>query len=164
MRCRRIQPHVLTFVEGELSPRKQRQVAAHLTTCLACAALADELRHTLHLVQSMPIPEPSALSWERFAVTLRQRLQHEKTTAPTRRRFHVRDLLGVPRPVFVAAAVCLLLLGTLPVLRSQYQQRRTATVGYVRGEAASLGADLDLVQYLDLLEEVDTLEQLDIAL
>jgi anti-sigma factor RsiW len=161
MRCRRIQPHILAFLEGELHPRKQQKVAAHLTTCADCTSIRQSLQQTLHAVQAIEVPEPSPYFWETLEATLHQRIQQDASVASMEERWRWRNLLRVPRPVFAAVAASLLLIVFLPLLRSQYQQHGAPIVGLSGGEDVSLATELDFVKYLDLLEEVDVLEQFD---
>ena len=164
MRCRRIQRYLLSLSEGELAPRRREKVATHVTACPACASALRSLQQTLHLVRGMDIPEPSAAFWEAFGPALHQRLRHEAAAYPERRRFSVRDLFVLPKPVLAAVAVSLLLVSSLPLMRWPWGQRTPPNVVLSGGEEASLTADLDLLKNLDLLEDVDVLEQFDTAL
>ena len=164
MRCRQIQPYLLAFIEGELTQRKRGKVALHVTVCPACASTLRSLQQTLHLVQAIDVPEPSPAFWEAFGTALHQRIRREEASHPQRRRFHVRDLFLLPKPVLAAVAVSLILVGSLSFLRGHLGQRVTPSVVFSGGEEASLAADLDLLKHLDLLEEVDVLEQFDTAL
>ena len=164
MRCRRIQPHLLAFIEGELQQRKRGKVEMHVAACPACASALRSLQQTLHRVQAMDVPEPSPTFWEEFGTALHQRIRREEAAQPARRRFHVWDLLRLPKPVLAAVAVSLILVGSLPFLRGHLGQQVTPSIVLSGGEEASLVADLDFLKHLDLLEEVDVLEQFDTTL
>ena len=161
MRCQRIQRYLLALSEGELDPRRRGKVATHVAACPACASALRSLQQTLHMVRSMGVPEPSAAFWDEFGPALHQRLRREAAASPERRRFSVRDLFALPKPVLAAVAVSLILASSLPLMHWHWGQRATPSVVLSRVEEASLTADLDLLKNLDLLEDVDTLEQLD---
>jgi len=118
----------------------------------------------MHLVRGIDIPEPSAAFWEEFGPALHQRLRHEAAAHPERRRFSVRDLFVLPKPMLAAVAVSLILASSLPFMRWPWGHRTPPSVVLSRVEEASLTADLDLLKNLDLLEDVDVLEQFDTAL
>jgi len=165
MRCQRIQAHLFAFLEGELRQRQHRRVAAHVATCAACATELRGLRQTLHLVQALEVPEPSAAFWEAFGPALRQRLRQETVVTPSQRRWPLKDFFLWPRPVLAAVAVSLILVGSLPFLYGPRGGHTPTLPGLLLsgGDEASLAADLDFVKHLDLLEEVEVLEQFDTA-
>ncbi len=161
MRCRRIQRYLLALSGGELDPRRRGKVETHVAACPACASTLRSLQQTLHLVRGMDMPEPSAAFWEEFGPALHQCLRREATVSPQRRRFNIRDLFVLPKPVLATVAMSLILASSLPFLRWPLVQRATPNVVLSSGEEASLAADLDLLKNLDLLEDVDALEQFD---
>ena len=164
MRCRQIQPHLLAFIEGELTQRKRGKVALHVAVCPACASALRGLQQTLHMVQAMDVPEPSPAFWEAFGTTLHQRIRRAEAVHSGHHRFPIRDLFLLPKPVLAAAAVSLILASSLPFLRGHWGQKATPRIFITGGGEASLAADLDFLKHLDLLEEVDVLEQFDISL
>ena len=161
MRCRQIQPHLLAFIEGELTQRKRGKVALHVAACPACASALRSLQQTLYMVQTMDVPEPSAAFWEAFGTTLHQRIGCAEAAHPGRYRFPIRDLFLLPKPVLAAAAVSLILASSLPFLHGHWGQKATTSIVITGGGEASLAADLDFLKHLDLLEEVDVLEQVE---
>jgi hypothetical protein len=164
MHCRRIQPHLLAFIEGELTQRKRRKVALHVAACPVCASALRGLQQTLHMVQVMDVPEPSAAFWEAFGTTLHQRIRHAEAVHSGRHRFQFRDLFLWPKPVLAAVAVSLILVSSLPFLRGHWGQKAIPSIVITGGGEANLATDLDFLKHLDLLEEVDVLEQFDTSL
>jgi len=164
MRCRRIQPHLLAFIEGELTQRKRGKVALHVAACPACASALRGLQQTLHIVQAMDVPEPSSDFWEAFGTALHQRIRRAEAVHSGRQRFPIRDLFLLPKPVLAVAAVSLMLASSLPFLHGHWGQKATPRIILTGGGEASLAADLDFLKHLDLLEEVDVLEQFDTSL
>ena len=164
MGCQRIQRYLLALSEGELDQRRRRKVAAHVAACPACASALHGLQQTLHMVRGMDMPEPSAAFWEEFGPALHQRLRREAAAPPERRRWSIRDLFALPRPVLATLAVSLILASSVPFLHWPWGQPAIPSVVLSGGEEASLAADLDLLKHLDLLEDADVLEQLDTAL
>jgi anti-sigma factor RsiW len=161
MRCRRIQHYLLALSEGELDQRTHGKVATHVAACPACAAALRSLQQTLHMIRDLDMPEPAAAFWEEFVPALHQRIRREAAAQPERRRFRVRDIFVLPKPVLAALAVSLILASSLPLMHWPWGQRALPRVVLSMGEEASLTADLDLLKNLDLLEDVDALEQLD---
>lgn len=160
MRCQRIQPHLLAFIEGELKQRKHGKVARHVAACPVCASRMRSLRQTLRTVQTFDVPEPSPAFWQEFGTALHQRIRREDTVSRGR-RFQVWEPFRLPRPVLAAVAVSLILVCSLPFLSGHLGQQRIPRLVLSGGEEASLAADLDFLKHLDLLEEVEVLEQLD---
>lgn len=164
MGCRRIQGYLLALSEGELDPRRRAKVTTHVAACPTCASALHSLQQTLLMVRGMDVPEPSAAFWEDFGPALHQRIRREAATPPERRRYRIRDLFVLPKPVLATLAVSLILASSVPLLHWHWRQQATPSVVLSRGEEASLAADLDLLKHLDLLEDADVLEQLDAAL
>lgn len=164
MGCRRIQHYLLALSEGELDQRRRGKVATHVAACPACAFALHSLQQTLHMVRGIDVPEPSAAFWEEFGPALHQRIRREAAASPERRRFSIRDLFVLPKPVLATLAVSLILASSVPFLPWPWGQPAIPSVVLSRGEEASLAADLDLLKNLDLLEDADVLEQLDASL
>lgn len=164
MGCRRIQRYVLAFSEGELDQRRREKVATHVAACPVCASALHSLQQTLHMVRDMDVPEPSAAFWEGFGPALHQHIRREAAAPPARRRFSIRDLFVLPKPVLATVAVSLILASSVPLLHWRWGPLATPSIVLSGGEEASLAADLDLLKHLDLLEDADVLEQLDAAL
>jgi len=164
MHCRRIQPHLLAFIEGELTQRKRGKVALHVAACPVCASALRGLQQTLHMVQVMDVPEPSAAFWEAFGTNLHQRIRHAEAVHLGRHRFRIRGLFLWPKPVLAAVAVSLILVSSLPFLGGHWGQKATPSIVITGGGEANLATDLDFLKHLDLLEEVDVLEQFDTSL
>ncbi len=164
MRCQRIQPHLLAFIEGELTQRKGAKVVMHVAACPACTSTLRRLHQTLHMVQAMHVPAPSPVFWEEFGTALQQRIRQEEAAYSGRRRSHIKDLFLWPKPVLAAVVLSLLLVSSLPFLRGYRGQRAAPSVVLLGGEEASRATELDFLKHLDLLEEVDVLEQFDTSL
>ena len=161
MGCRRIQRYLLAFSEGELAPQRRGKVATHVAACPACASVLRSLQQTLHMVRGMDVPEPAAAFWEEFGPALHRRIRREAAAPPAHRRFRIRDLCMLPRPVLATLAVSLILASSVPFLPWPWGRPARPGVVLSTGEEASLTADLDLLKNLDLLEDADVLEQFD---
>jgi hypothetical protein len=113
---------LLAFIEGELTQRKRGKVALHVAVCPACASALRGLQQTLHMVQTMDVPEPSPAFWEAFGTALHQRIHdaeavHSGSSLPG-------DLFLLPKPVLAAAAVSLILASSLPFLHGTGGRKR----------------------------------------
>ncbi|MBN1593215.1 MAG: zf-HC2 domain-containing protein [Candidatus Coatesbacteria bacterium] len=71
--CKKHLIEISAYLDGELSPTKQRKLVSHLEDCPGCAAYLDELRSVSGLVSSVPSFEPS----QEVIFELRARLQLE---------------------------------------------------------------------------------------
>ena len=81
-RCDDIQPLVRDAGRGRLLPDEAARVTAHLSTCAACRALADEERALDERLDTLP-QRPASLALKR---RLAARLPDEERTRTTRRR------------------------------------------------------------------------------
>jgi len=162
MRCDDVQDVLVEFLDGGLEAGPAAEVRAHLAGCARCAALREDLRATLALVNTDLVPEPPAGTWERFAddVLAKIRLAEETEAAGPPRR-GTRSGLPLPTawdrlsawaqraafaPVAVATAAAVLL--AIGVARNQ------------PGSAVS-ERDLALVQDLEVLRAVDRPDDLE---
>jgi Putative zinc-finger len=64
--CRRSQELMSDFVEGTLGPPLDRELRAHLATCLECRELIEALREVMESLRSFSAPEPSERLTERI--------------------------------------------------------------------------------------------------
>ncbi|MGD2115157.1 MAG: zf-HC2 domain-containing protein [Acidobacteriota bacterium] len=62
MDCRRIEPRLTPFLDGELGPAEELAVRTHLGACSRCAARLETLRATREAVADLR-PEPSDEGW-----------------------------------------------------------------------------------------------------
>ncbi len=163
MRCRRLQPCLLALLEGTLTQKQHRKIAAHVAACPACAATLQSMQQTINLVRTMDVPELDETYWDAFLPTLQRRIRQDvvpgRHRAPWHKIWHL-----VPRPALAALAASLLLVSALPLLRSVWQPQSVPSIVLLKGEEASLVADLDFLKHLDLLEEVDVVEDVDASL
>ncbi|MBI4569758.1 MAG: zf-HC2 domain-containing protein [Planctomycetes bacterium] len=86
-KCEEIQLSLVAFLRGELDPVESGAVAAHLTACSACGALADELREVLALVHTLP-EAPADLTARLLAAV--EAVAHDESSSARLRRL-VRD-------------------------------------------------------------------------
>jgi len=119
------------------------------------------LRQTLRVVQTIDVPEPSPAFWQEFGTALHQRIRREEAAHQGRHHWHIWELFRLPKPALAAAAVSLILVGSLPFLGGHLGQHRIPRMVVAGGDEVSLAANLDFLKHLDLLEEVDVLEQFD---
>ena len=71
MRCEAIHAHLADHLAGTLAPDVSGEVAEHLRTCRACAALADGLDETWQMLGTVPADRPdSAAMRARFDAAL----------------------------------------------------------------------------------------------
>lgn len=58
MSCARLRKRLNAYVDGELAPAIEREVAAHVELCLACRARLASLRGVVSLLAEVPEPPP----------------------------------------------------------------------------------------------------------
>jgi anti-sigma factor RsiW len=101
--CKKIQSQIGEYIDGALAPDAAWSVRLHLGSCAVCTRVADELRGTVSLLQTMPRQEISNAFEARLARRLADvALQPRRTTLVDR----LRDWWAVPpvRPATLAVA------------------------------------------------------------
>jgi anti-sigma factor RsiW len=73
LRCRDVSALATDFLEGDLSWRQRLAVRMHLMICDGCRAFVQQMRRTVRLVASLPVPPPSAEIEARLLGTLPDR-------------------------------------------------------------------------------------------
>jgi anti-sigma factor RsiW len=100
--CKKIQPLLSEYIDGALDSEKAWSVKMHIASCAVCSTVADELRGTAALLQTLPPREPSA----NFEAMLAKRLADQVLT-PHRPSFleRLRTWWDTPqvRPVATSA-------------------------------------------------------------
>lgn len=142
MRCRKAQRQVSLMIDGELPGRAAARLERHLETCVACRALAEDLRRIAAAAAGLGTPEPSDRAWRNIRAALAGVTAGPgvRETAPARRPFFG---LGVPAYRWAGAAVLAVALVVTGVVVGLRLGREAAPeTGPVRGEAYTL-AKLD---------------------
>jgi hypothetical protein len=125
MTCEEIREELVAYQDGELSEQDRKQVAAHLSTCVACHQEAALLARVGQMFSGMErvIPSPD------FAATFWQRLEQERQAKPANRFAHwwheLRESLTSWNltPALVGAASVLIFFVAL----AQRPERSTST-------------------------------------
>src|SRR5581483_12525288 len=74
------------YVDGALGAPEQAEVEAHLASCAACRALADDLRALARAAADLRTLEPPATAWRRVEKAVRAEIAaHPPKTASSRR-------------------------------------------------------------------------------
>jgi hypothetical protein len=84
MNCREMEERIALRVSGDMDPRDERLVEAHLAVCESCARLAAELREDLEEIQALRA-EPAdegALASVRLSVLAEIESQRARTLSP----------------------------------------------------------------------------------
>ncbi len=91
----RLEKHLTAYADGELSPRRRRQVERHLESCAACSRELDSILAFDRILTEAPsVPDVTPEKWERFGRLLSQEMDRiDRAAARTPR---VREA----RPVF----------------------------------------------------------------
>lgn len=89
--CAAMGSEVTALVRGELSPAEEAPVRAHLASCPACSALAEDVRRIRAAAAARPSPVPDAASRARLAAVLDRAM--EEAEAADRARGPVLRLL-----------------------------------------------------------------------
>ncbi len=99
--------HINQLVDGELSGREQRRVAAHVAHCAECSSVAGRILATKAYVGARsPEVEPPAGSWQRLVATLDEADGVAQATAskPRVRRFGAVPALAASGLLLIMAA------------------------------------------------------------
>lgn len=106
--CQKMGEWLSALVDHQISPRRERQVRAHLATCSRCAALYRELSETRELVQTRLGGRPLPPGFEaRVAKALDGVDRQRRKTSPQRRPIPQR-LAGRPRLALAGALAAVL--------------------------------------------------------
>ena len=68
LKCRDMAELVTPYLEGALSPRMRFAAWLHLRLCDACRRYIDQVRRTIRLLGSGPVPPPPANEGEIMAL------------------------------------------------------------------------------------------------
>lgn len=165
-RCNAIRDILLDYCEEELSDQGRRRVEAHLAECSGCAGELARLRAIRDRVESLPVPEPSAESWDAFGESVRRRIALLPPPRPSlgRRLLDwLREAQFLQPVPALGAAVALGLLLAVGLVHTPRPVERTPADIVAAGEAVGIGMDLDVLRDLDLLEllgDIDLFESL----
>jgi hypothetical protein len=103
---------LMAYLDGEVPAAQGRDIEAHLTGCDACRELASELREgSAHMREWQVGEPPSSL----VAPPSRRRFAAGR---PTSARLHVHPWTRVTRRQLLAGAAAVVLLASIPLLRS----------------------------------------------
>ena len=124
--------------------------AAHLETCAACRAQAEEVAAALREASAVEMPEPSPLFWDHFSARVHEQVAHETpdragwwTAAAVRSLMPLLAVLALVLAVFIA-----------PMLSRLILTRRSPANGelassHVTQDTATAAADMDLPAPVD---------------
>jgi anti-sigma factor RsiW len=125
------------YVDGALTPEEATRIAAHLATCPACRAVAEDLRAVRSLVRSVPEPEPDPGA-------LARTLRHVEDS-----RIHRRSGWGAVWVAAAAAGLALLLqLPWVPVPRSDAAEEAVQLRYHARVTLAHPMAEVAVATFL----------------
>ena len=163
-RCDEIREELVSFAEGEMSPDRSRQVAAHLAGCAACTREAERLAEVLSRTRALPTPEMPETFWADFGAAVRQRVA---TETPPRAPFFQRvgawrDRLTWFRlaPALGAAVAAGVLLAFGLARTPQVPPSPPSAESVAVGDSLAIAQHLEVLQHLDELEHLDLLEHL----
>lgn len=130
------------YLDGELSPKEEQAMRAHLARCGDCAPAFERLRQSddavrSHFAATVANETAPAALWDGVAERLGPR--------PRRARWHPADLLGrIPRGLLAPAAVAAALMLAIWGLEIYEPSRRTGNGTYepVRKELAQIRASI----------------------
>jgi|GEM_PF-1269605 len=128
MNCRNARRRLALYVGGELGPRKERAVRAHLEGCSRCRAEAEDYRAALERARMMTAagaaPDWTDVEWRKMVASI-------VSTPVEKRPFRTFAL----RPALAAAAAfCLIVLGTQAVIRHLLRTSEISTFPARKGD------------------------------
>jgi anti-sigma factor RsiW len=117
--CKKIQPLLSEYVDGELPGESAWQVKLHLASCAVCACAAKELASTVSLLSGLPRVDTPAS----FEEALARRLAHQvlRPHRPTWRE-RIAEWWAMPRlrpALATAGALAVLIPAALAVVAGQ---------------------------------------------
>ena len=105
MKCSEAQDRLSAYVDNELPAELREQVAAHVSSCSACAAQVEFARELSSEVRAMPTPAPPPGLWDAIEARLGDEEQHSHLGETD-----VRHWWATPRATWAMAASVLLAL------------------------------------------------------
>lgn len=148
MNCERMETKLIAFLDGKATPAERRAVEAHLESCAACRARAEEFRAVSALLDHAPVDDPSPA----FDARMRAAVAAE----PARGWFTLVEW-GVPALRSAAALAVLALIASwvmmLPAANNDVVQMTPA-------EEFQIIRDLSVLEDYDVLANFDVLSQL----
>lgn len=115
MNCKKTQELILTdYIDGQITPKLQRQLEKHISAC-------DECRRFEQLLQQKAIApfrsakeiKPPNFIWQRIkeSIILEKETQHARR--PSRLRDSWSRIFTIPKPVFVIAAIMIIVISVV---------------------------------------------------
>lgn len=135
MRCEEIQELIMTdYIDGELDPSKESEIARHIGSCVACRALEADLRRVAE-----PLKTGYEMPPERVWKSIERRIcgGGERPDAMGRLRGMLRGLSLVPR-IRPAMAVLTIVLALAVFIGYQRNMEDRALASYMEGEIGFL--------------------------
>jgi anti-sigma factor RsiW len=134
MNCEHCHAVIDDYVDGTLDAGDRGRVEAHVASCAACRALAEDLQAIRRAAGTLERHQPPARAWTRLAASL---------DAERSRRFGWRP----PSPGLALAATLLLVVGGTSWML--WQQMQTPAAPARTQAPASVPADPELVQSVE---------------
>lgn len=145
MDCERVEDELSGYLDDVLDPQLQRNVGAHLATCVRCRAILDDFRRADELIRAQPFIEPLPDMREQF-------FNSPRYLKLTNQRAHPRNFVTPLTAALVAAAMLVLVLGGALLFRQGLfvsQQTsgpgRSTTIGNPGGSTVPLPAGPRLI-------------------
>ncbi|HEX7879520.1 MAG TPA: zf-HC2 domain-containing protein, partial [Candidatus Eisenbacteria bacterium] len=137
---RHVERELSAYCQGELAPRRRREVSDHLAACARCRVAHDEIQSGIELAGLLPLVEAPAELWQGIEADLgRARARGGARGSPTARTAPVRrGLFEIPVVRWAAAAALLVVIGAL-VARPLMAPRATSWSVTALAGAPSVG-------------------------
>lgn len=127
MRCRKIQRLLKSdYLDSELSQKEEKAVKEHLSGCLECRRIEEELKAQRVIFRdSQPKPVPEQIWHNIHSSILKEDLIPESSVFGSLIQ-RLKEAIFSPRPVFATATVLAVLVFALVFGRSLMQRKESA--------------------------------------
>ncbi|MFZ2054241.1 MAG: zf-HC2 domain-containing protein [Candidatus Aminicenantales bacterium] len=113
MKCSLAQEWINEFLDGELGPKREAKLKAHLEACPDCRALARDLEMIVRQAGNLGALEPSAGIWPRVAAAVRESREGAPASFPGKRSWPGAFWNKAAWRFAAAAALALVIVGTV---------------------------------------------------
>lgn len=110
MECHELEPLLIDYLDGALSPAMRSKVDTHLATCAACKTVLEEYRILFRNIEAAPFEKPGPALREKFDIMLQSELNIDATTRIIKEEGTAKVVHLKKPSLFLRVAACVILV------------------------------------------------------
>ncbi|MBN2408846.1 MAG: zf-HC2 domain-containing protein, partial [Candidatus Aminicenantes bacterium] len=118
MKCSLAREWISRFLDGELGPKREAKLKAHLQACPGCRTLARDLEAIVREAGKLSVLEPTPAVWPKVAAAVRQSREGAPASSPEEKSRPGVFWNRYAWRFAAAAALVLMIVGTV-IIRQQ---------------------------------------------